>query len=288
MTILPDPDMAVARISDLYRHNLAQLGRDDVVVANMGGAGQSLIGNILWELGLNYVDGYTEILQADGTAIAAREHTDYRQHLASLDKKDNAGDVQPAVLWPRFVKSHHPPVVFSGATFGAVWVLVRDPRDTVYAGYRWRASFGEEAWDQVPDTFAEFLRGRGDFSDSPVDDWVAFYAAWSEVAGAHRNAEVLRFEDLKQRPVEIVSAALQRIGVDRSRADVERAVEASSFAKMREHEDRVSGAGQPRMIRAGKIDGWTEWMTPELAGFFTGDDLREVGERYGYHLETPS
>ena len=290
MTTLPDADLALARLSDLYRRNLTLMGKDDVIVANVGGSGQSLIGNILFEAGLNYVDGYTEALREDGHAVPADEHASYRSHFASLYDKDTAGDGRLRSLWPRFVKTHHPPVVFDDTTIGGVWLLVRDPRDTIYAGYRWRASFGEEAWDRVPDTFEEFLAGPGDFSSDPVADWCAFHTAWLDRSAQTEHAEVLRFEDLKTRPVEVVTAALHRLDVDIDPERVRRAVDASSFDRMREHEDRVtsaSGGGaaaQPRMIRAGKIDGWREWMTPELARFFAGAELRTVAARFGYDI----
>jgi hypothetical protein len=292
MTTLPDPHLALDRLGELYRQNLARLGMDDVVVANVGGSGQSLIGNILFEAGLNYVDAYTEVLHEDGHALPADEHTTYRQHFASLYDKDNTGDGRLTSLWPRFVKTHHPPIIFDTATIGGVWLLVRDPRDTIYAGYQWRAAFGEEVWDQVPETFLEFLRGHGDFSSDPVADWCAFHTAWLERARQCAHSEVLTFEDLKTQPVPVVSTALRRLGVEVDEDRLRHAVEASSFARMREHEDRVSapqqdGVAQPRMVRAGKVDGWREWMTPELAPYFSGAELRAVAGQFGYDLSEP-
>jgi hypothetical protein len=288
VTTLPDSGLALGRVSGLYRRNTAALGEKDIVVASHGGSGQSLIGNILHELGLNYVDAYTEILSADGRAVAADAHTEYRRHLASQHDKDECRDggrlIRP---WPRFVKTHHPPVVFDYAVVGGVWLLVRDPRDAIYASYRWRAGFAEEEWDRVPDTFEGWLHGRGDFSGSPANDWPAFYQAWTERARTCRHVDVLRFEDLKRRPVAVVSGALDRLGVQATPAEVGRAVEASSFAKMREHEDRVNpsdGTARPRVLRAGKTQGWKDWMTPQLADFFSGADLREAARRYGYDL----
>lgn len=285
--LLPDADRAAGRVSDLYRRNLDVLGARDVVVASHGGSGQSLIGNILYELGLNYVDAYTEVLHADGRATVAAPHAAYRSHLAAQHDKDNTGDGRPVTPWPRFVKTHHPPVVFWKATFGGVWVLVRDPRDAIYASYQWRARFAEEEWDKVPGSFVEWLRGPGDFSRSPVDDWPAFYGAWRERAARCRHVDVVRFEDLKREPVDVVRGLLRGCGLEVPVEEVRRAVEASSFARMREHEDRVAAAhaggdDQPRVIRAGRIDGWKDWMTPELAEFFSGPELWEEARRYGY------
>lgn len=287
MTTLPDAERADARVSDLYRHNLTQLGKDDIVIATHGGSGQSLIGNILAELGLNYVDAYTEELHADGRTTAVDRHASYRSHLASQHDKD-AG-AEPVRLWPRFVKTHHPPSVFAGATIGGVWRLVRDPRDTLYAAYQWRAGFAEEEWDKVPGTLLEWLRSPGDFSRGQTDDWVGFYTAWADRARACEHDELLRFEDLKTRPVPVVTAALTRVGAEVTEAEVTRAVDASSFAKMRAHEDqgaRDGGRddGAPRVIREGRTDGWKGWMTPELATFFTGEELRALARTYGYDL----
>jgi hypothetical protein len=288
-TLLPDARQADARVSDLYRRNVTQLGPGDIVIASHGGSGQSLIGNILAELRLNYVDAYTEVLHADGRAVAVDKHTSYRQHLASQHDKDGAA-LEPVRLWPRFVKTHHPPAVFGDAPIGGVWILVRDPRDAIYASYQWRAGFAEEEWDRVPGTFPEWLSGPGDFSPSPADDWPAFYRAWQERADSCEHADVLRFEDLKTRPVEVVTAALARVGVDVDAAEVAAAVEASSFERMRAHEDKVAGGGAdgvaaaPRVIREGRTNGWKGWMTPELAGFFAGTDLRLVAREHGYDL----
>ncbi|GGN19929.1 hypothetical protein FHR83_001937 [Actinoplanes campanulatus] len=288
MTTLPDERTADARVSDLYRRNVTRLGAGDIVIASHGGSGQSLIGNILAELGLNYVDAYTEVLHADGRAVVADQHLSYRRHLASQHDKDHAADERTTRLWPRFVKTHHPPSVFAGATIGGVWILVRDPRDAIYASYQWRAGFAEEEWDKVPGTFEQWLRGPGDFSPSPADDWHAFYTAWAGHARAYDRTEVLRFEDLKTRPAEIVTGVLRRAGVDIDAGAVAEAVEASSFARMRAHEDQVSAGGTaqaaPRVIREGRTNGWKGWMTPELADFFTGTELRAVAKEYGYHL----
>jgi hypothetical protein len=82
-------------------------------------------------------------------------------------------------------------------------------------------------------------------------------------------------------------------GVQVDESDVAAAVDASSFAKMRAHEDRVAGdgdqgTGAPRVMREGKTDGWKGWMTPELATFFTGAELRAVAAQYGYDLPAAS
>lgn len=280
MTVMPDPVLAGQRMSEDYQRNIGRMGTRDVLVASCGGAGQSYVGNILHELSVNYVDAYTEELREDGTAVARTEHGGYRKHLASLHDKDNTAP--PVEPWPRLVKTHHPPEMFPDGSFGAVWLLVRDPRDALYSLYQWRHNFAEEEWDRVPPTFEGWLRGRGDFTASPVDDWTAFHQAWLRRTP---DCTVLRFEDLKRDPEGALTEPLRRLGVRFDEARLRRAADNSSFDKMRAHEDAVSATGEPRMIRDGRVAGWQRWMTPELAGFFRDDELRAVAGKFGYDLD---
>lgn len=279
MPVLPDPRLAAQRLDDLYRRNLDKIGERDVLVASCGGAGQSLLGNILYELGLNYADAYTEVLHGTGEAVGARRGEAYRRHLASLHDKDNGGGARPVRLWPRFVKTHHPPVIFGDAGVLGVWLLVRDPRDALYSLYEWRHSFAEMEWDRVPDTFEAWLRGPGDFTGGPVEDWSAFHRAWQE----HPRTTVIRFEDLKTDPEATLCRMLRPLDLDVSDAELRAAVEASTFERMRAHEDAVADTSA-RMIRSGRVNGWRSWMTPELAELFSGEELRTVAGRYGYDL----
>lgn len=289
MLKMPDPQRADQRLSDLYRRNIECLGPGDIIVASCGGAGQSLIGNILFEAGLNYVDAYTEELREDGTAVGKEYHASYRQRLASLHDKDVGTGTRPGPApWPRFVKTHLPPHVFAERPIGGVWLLLRDPRDALYSLYRWRRDFAEEDWDRVPGTFEQYLRERGDFTASPVDDWPAFYVAWRERARECEHTATVRFEDLKARPLEAVAQLLRPLPVDVPAERLRHAVEASTFERMRAHEDRVAAdapaATGARMIRSGKVSGWREWMTPELERFFAGEELRSIARQFGYEL----
>jgi hypothetical protein len=277
-------------VSTLYRQNLRQLGAGDVVVASYGGSGQALVGNILAELGLNYVDPYTETLAADGTANHASEHLDYRSRLAGLHRRDNASGAAAAIRpWPRFVKSHHLPHVFDGCALGGVWLLVRDPRDALYSWYQWRLRFADESWDQVDGDFDDFL-GRPDSTGRrPVEDWCSFYAGWSARATCVKRTTVMRFEDLKERPFETTDGALRRFGVRAPEARLRRAIANSTFEAMRKHEDGVAASlparREARVMRAGKVAGWRDWITPQLARHFASDDLRSLAARLGYAVE---
>ncbi len=284
------PSSQAQRMSALYRRNLRHVGRRDVVVACTGGAGQSLVGNILIELMVNYQDAYTEELASDGTSRQLSEHVEYRRRLAALRHHDSAGGGQPlAGAWPRFVKTHFPAEVFASVDLMGTWLVVRDPRDTLFSLHAWRRTFAEMPWDQVPESFAAWLQSRDGDGRTPVDVWRDFYAGWQESADPDKIA-VTRFEDLKREPVITMARALAVFGVGRPLPQIELAAARSSFEAMRGHEDRIAHldtrrpAGA-RMLREGKVDGWRTWMTPELAACFEDARTRGVAARFGYELD---
>jgi Sulfotransferase domain len=278
-------------ISDLYRRNMRCVGRYDVVLASYGGAGGSIISNALQELGLNYVDAYSEILLPDGSSAPVSAEDDFRRRFRGLHRRDaDAGAHRPRRgPWPRFVKTHLPPAVFGTGPLGGAWIHVRDPRDALFSWHAWRRGFGVEPWDLAHGGIEDFL-GRADYTGrTPVEDWCAFYHQWSRRALELPASATTRFEDLKQAPFEVMRRGLRDLGLEIADDEVRRAVEQSTFEVMRTHEDRVVGSGddgpaQPRMMRRGQPGEWREWMTPELAGHFSWPGVRTVAGHFGYRL----
>ncbi|MEV5301030.1 sulfotransferase domain-containing protein [Amycolatopsis methanolica] len=137
------------RYSALYQDNIARLGPRDVLVASIGSSGQSYLGGILVELGLNYADAYTEALREDGASEPVAAYDDYRERLATPDA--------PRRPWPRFVKTHLTPRFFTGRPLLGVWILVRDPRDALYSWYRFRTEFVRDQLDRLATSFEDWL-----------------------------------------------------------------------------------------------------------------------------------
>jgi hypothetical protein len=276
-------------MTPLYRQNITRLGQHDILIASSGGAGQAIVGNVLLELGLNYVDAYTEELLPGGLSQARAEHTAYRQRLAATYRRDSASGPAFRQLWPRFVKTHYPAEVFASCELGGVWFLIRDPRDALYSLYRWRHSFAEVPWDVVPDTFEEWLANKSFDGDYPVEDWTSYYLDWFPLAQRYPAMAVSRFEDLKAKPLETFRNALRTFGVEVPESELREAIDFSSFESMRAHEDAVNASGGQdsgqRMVRQGKTDGWREWMTRELAGRFSSARTKALAARFGYAVE---
>jgi len=272
----------------LHYHNLRHVTGDDILVVSYGASGQTLLANILLELGLHYVNPATEIIHPDGTTTPDPTALAYRGRTHAMHLRDAQGGAA-ARPGPRFMKSHLFPEEFSNRAFGGVWLLVRDPRDTVYSYYRFRQEFPDVPWERITGTIGDFL-GTLDYTGrQPADDWHTFYRRWTAVAERSPRRAVIRFEDLKTDPVPALAASLHAFGVDLPAADLAAAVEASTFARMRAHEDTVAGqdAGkeQSRVMRRGVVGEWREWMTPDLAVHFTGAELRETARLFGYSMQ---
>jgi hypothetical protein len=273
----------------LHYENMRQLGDRDIVIPSIGGAGSSLLGNILLEMDLNYVDPAKEVLLPDGSSIPPTDVITRR--IRTTGARATGERRQAGRLWPRFAKTHLPAGEFNGCVLGGVWILVRDPRDALYSWYQYHLGFAEMEWEKVPDSFEAFLRQPFFAGPPPIDNWSSFYEAWTERASECQTSTVIRFEDLKRAPFETMRTALRDSSVLVSDAVLCRAVERSTFEAMRAHEDRVTETeqgGQARVMRSGKVGGWTEWMTPSLAEYFASDHVRSVAQRFGYALSDPS
>jgi hypothetical protein len=261
-------------VSSLYQRNLAHVGARDIILAGYGGAGQSIVAAVVRQLGLDYIDPYTERLVEDGTSTEVEGHREFRDRLSLPQGSDGTGAM-------RFFKTHLPPHVFDGRGAGGSWLVVRDPRDSLYSWYRWRVAFGEEEWDTFDGSFESFLRHRDATGRTPVEDWTYFHDHWLRRPPRRDRFIVTRFEDLKTDPTATCSEALRTIGLPMPQDRLREAVEASSFTAMRAREDAAAGSGE-RVMRRGKVGEWREWLTPRLGRHFQDEQLWRVAGRFGY------
>jgi Sulfotransferase domain len=264
----------------LHYDNMALMGRDDVILPSIGGAGSSLLGNILLALGLNYVDPTREVLLPDGESIPPADAITARVR----NTGDAPADRRVTRKWPRFAKTHLPAPEYEEDCFGAVWLLVRDPRDALFSWYRYHREFAQLDWEKVDGSFAEFL-SRPFFTDQdPVGTWCSFNRGWLDRMAALPGSTVLRFEDLKRDPEAVMRKALEGVGVRVPAQRLREAAGQSTFEAMRAHEDRVAGGQTSRVMRSGKVSGWTDWMDSTLRPFFTGPELAAVAGELGYRV----
>jgi hypothetical protein len=259
-----------------HGRNVVRLDGRGLAVASYPGAGAAYLGNILLELGLDYVDPYTEVLDEEGAASAAEERLEYRRRLAASARRDQREKTEAAEL--RFAKTHLLPEDFPRAR--GVVLLVRDPRDTLWSYYHWRLGFSEEGETR---SFLGFLDGVEPLGRRPVDDWVRFTRLWRDALGRYELRAVVSFERLKADPVPELRTLLSRMGVTMDDRRIVAAVESSSFDAMRRHEDLNAADGR-RIMRRGRSGEWREWYHGEVVARFQDPAFRAIARDFGYQM----
>lgn len=273
---------------DRHYENMRFLREGDILVPSIGGAGSSLLGNLFLELGLNYTDPCKEVLLPDGLSVPPDDAITRRVRTGTATAKNRTLRRR----WPRFGKTHLPAEEFDEYTFGGVLMLIRDPRDALYSWHQYHLGFAEMEWEKVDDSFDDFLRRPFFSGPPPIENWCSFYEGWTRRAQRCRHSAVIRFEDLKHDPTRAMREVLAAIGVQVPVEDLRRAVQCSSYEVMRAHEDTVaqsdSDGREARVMRSGNVEGWKEWMTPQLMSYFLDERLRSVARQFGYATPTAS
>jgi hypothetical protein len=156
--------------------------------------------------------------------------------------------------------------------------LVRDVRDVILSEFAYTTAL--EFFDGDLDAFiSDFLRKKV----NPFGPWQKHVATWldSPIAGTPNFLKV-RYDDLRRNPLEGFTRIAKFLGVERDQAQIQRAIEHNTLAKMKEKEkaapQRASVKGQ--FVRSGEVQGWRSKLTPEQVEFITkyaGEALQRVG-----------
>jgi hypothetical protein len=228
--------------------------------------------NVLLELGiktshqgLNNGDNHWKTADNNEHQIipTVREHLKW--HLPILRNKDTFKfEDNLEVRWEHrldFASKPIPTILFT-----------RDGRDAVYSQYcrhyEDKLSFDEflKRQDIWPHHFPDM------FGLPAAETWALFNLYWLEMAKItpHR---VVRFEDTKTNPLKAIQEVLQFLGVQRSRADMLDAIEASSSKKFKEQERLAaqnSGEALRGNNRKGKPYEWKEHYNETQIRAFEG------------------
>lgn len=164
-------------------------------------------------------------------------------------------------------------------------VFVRDPRDAIYSIHRrdFAATRSFPAYLARADRFPDHFPGMFDLP--PADTWAAWHTLWLGLQSVSPTL-VVQFEALRAQPVPGVQRVLEFLGVQRSIADIERALAASTFERAREAmklQEQKTGTVRAT-ARRGQTGEWKETFTPETLHWFTGP-ARDVMARLGYAPE---
>ncbi len=278
----------------MRRENRANLGPHDVVLFAHPGSGASWISTLLVQLGIFHASGHEERLldttsqrsqpwptQAQAAQVNALARPSLRpeqraRHLPLYAERDQ---VNPSYREPVRV------ILTNDSAFGwncdrPVVLLVRDGRDTLLSLYHHLRGFSGLRAD-----FEEYLAGGGGAWPLPAHSWAIANLSWLESVPSAR-LHVLGFEACRADPRARFGALLDFLGVARTMAELERAIEAASYDSMRRAEDRALGpqATGPRFMRRGLIGEWREAYDERLLARFSGLPRRAL-ERFGYPTE---
>jgi hypothetical protein len=167
---------------------------------------------------------------------------------------------------PRILKSHES----YDARYPRVIYVVRDPRDVVVSYYHYLIKMRAIDESYPMGRFVEqFIAGEWDWCGS----WRGNVESWLQGSSANDDFLLLRYEDMLSSTFEAVERIALFLGKELSEQDIQLAIDASSFDRMRslEQEDAGewkairSGRRDKPFMRSGKAEGWRSTLAPEHA-----------------------
>jgi len=173
------------------------------------------------------------------------------------------------------------------ATAGAIY-LIRNPLDVCvsfahHSGARSCELIIADMADPSASLYGQDDRLEGGQLRQRLLTWSDHVRSWVDVPNL--RVLVIRYEDMKDRPVETFTAAAALVGMSQDRARIERALEFSSMEELqrqeREHGFSDGLARERPFFRKGKVGSWREELTETQVARIIRDH-RDVMQRFGY------
>ncbi|HEU0030814.1 MAG TPA: sulfotransferase domain-containing protein [Kofleriaceae bacterium] len=171
-----------------------------------------------------------------------------------------------------------------------VVLLVRDPRDAIIS-YYFEAS---KRRGRFSGTAGEFLR----HPIGGLDSMLTYYNVWAENRNVPKRFYVVRYEQLHADTVTELDHVMRTVGVDASRASLERAVEYGRFDNMRKIEQKgfdrpeldrhKAGDTESFKARKGKVGGYREYLSPDDVEYLNRRIADTLSPFYSYYLTPPA
>jgi glycosyltransferase involved in cell wall biosynthesis len=172
----------------------------------------------------------------------------------------------------RLLKTHEP----YRLGYGRAIYLVRDVRDVLISEYQFCVREGFFQGD-LAHFFPLFLAGRV----NRYGAWTAHVRSWLDAAArAPGNILVIRFEELRVSPAQVVARCLDHLGINRSPAQIDLAVANHVLSRMQAKEDdaekfRTSARGL-RFVTDGAVGKGKQQLTPEQSKRLLADASTEL------------
>lgn len=159
------------------------------------------------------------------------------------------------------LEAHGHPTIHMDLTAGAIYV-VRNPLDLVLSLADHYGVSIDKAIEVMGDT------NNGGLADGNIvfeihSSWSVHVKSWTQ--NPHRGLHVVRYEDMLAQPKHTFGGIARFMGLNVPPAQLDRAIELSSFKKLREQEDakgfQEKSAKGTKFFRVGKAGQWREQLT---------------------------
>jgi len=161
-------------------------------------------------------------------------------------------------------------------------LYVRDPRDAIYSLYRrdYAHSLSFEDYLRRPDIWPDHFPDM--FQLPPPETWACFHWFWMHLSPLP-PVQAMTFESMRAEPVARIEEVLRFLGVDRTRAEIESALAASTFERARQTMVELEQQTGRNFLtaRRGKVGEWKETYSEEALRCFDGP-ANEVMRIFGY------
>ena len=172
-----------------------------------------------------------------------------------------------------------------------ILLLIREPKDTMVSYYM------QNRFREMHPLFEGTIDEMVHDEVFGLDKYLAFYRSWAETGRDLADVMLIRYEDMHAAANQVLRRTAEFIGLkDVTGASIEAAVEYGSFENMRKLEDRDalgmyalsrprSDDTRARKVRRGKIGGYKEQLSDELADYIDRRVRTDLPDYYGYPLE---
>jgi hypothetical protein len=173
------------------------------------------------------------------------------------DIYQNSDDELQKMIRPRLLKSHE----YFDPRYGMVLYMVRDPRDVAVSYYHYHLKTRRiEDGYPLERYVSRFVSGELD----PFGSWQENVGSWLGARQGSSGFLLIRYEEILERPQRELFRIASFLGIPTEAEDAERAVQASSWANMREMESQQSHLWQTTkksrkdkpFVRAGESGAW--------------------------------
>ncbi|MBA2540906.1 MAG: sulfotransferase domain-containing protein [Deltaproteobacteria bacterium] len=183
---------------------------------------------------------------------------------------------------PRVLKSHE----YFDPRYPRVVYVVRDPRDVIVSYYHYSLRKGFIGEGHSLEEFGrEFVHGRS----NKFGTWQENVASWLAARADSPAFLLVRYEDLRSKCAHELSRIARLLGRTTDDATIARAVEASSFERMRALEAKSGGAtlhlkhkrADVPFVRKGTVGGWKQELPDSVRASIEGT-WAPLMKRLGY------